>query len=326
MQHSWIWLTVLAALLQAVRTAAQKQLNEHISTLATTYVRALLGLPIMIGYLGLVGWPEARAITGGGLAFAIYCLIAAVTQNIGTAALLTLYRRRNFAVANQLTRTSLVFTALFGTLLFSEMIALAGWLAIALTLAGAALLTARQGGGGRGALEAVLAGLDGRSLATGLFVGAMFGLCNVTIREATLSLGSGGAIERGAVTVVTVTTLQLVTLGGWLALREPRRHLAQPGARRVRRRNECARLDRLVRGLRDDQRLLRDRRRAGGGRVHRAHLHVLLPRAADRARTRRHGRGDRRRAAVPPRGLSPATVRAAHSPAGWNVNTSVSSR
>lgn len=221
MQHSWIWLTVLAALLQAVRTAAQKQLNEHLSTLATTYVRALLGLPIMIGYLGLVGWPEARAITGGGLAFAIYCLIAAVTQNIGTAALLTLYRRRNFAVANQLTRTSLVFTALFGTLLFSEMIALAGWLAIALTLAGAALLTARQGGGGRGALEAVLAGLDGRSLATGLFVGAMFGLCNVTIREATLSLGSGGAIERGAVTVVTVTTLQLVTLGGWLALREP---------------------------------------------------------------------------------------------------------
>ena len=34
MQHAWIWLSILAALMQAVRTAAQKALNARASVLA----------------------------------------------------------------------------------------------------------------------------------------------------------------------------------------------------------------------------------------------------------------------------------------------------
>ena len=223
MQHSWIWLTLFAALLQAVRTAAQKRLAARLSTLAATYVRALFGLPFMVVYLVLLGVPEASGIASGGMIFFGTCIVAALTQNLGTAALLSLYRTRNFAVANQLARTNLVFTAVLGTLFFSEVIAFAGWIAIALTLAGAAVLSAEQtpaGSGGRG-IAGLLSAIDGASLRTGLFVGAMFGLCNLMIREATQALGMASAIERGAVTVVTVTGLQVVMLGGWLAVREP---------------------------------------------------------------------------------------------------------
>ena len=54
MQHLWIVLAIFAALMQAVRTAAQRTLNQRMSTPATTYVRSLFGLPLMAIYLAAV--------------------------------------------------------------------------------------------------------------------------------------------------------------------------------------------------------------------------------------------------------------------------------
>ena len=48
MDYLWIVISVFAALMQAVRTAAQKTLNQRMSNLGTTYVRALVGLPSMV--------------------------------------------------------------------------------------------------------------------------------------------------------------------------------------------------------------------------------------------------------------------------------------
>lgn len=222
MQHTWIWLTVLAALLQAVRTAAQKRLAERLSTLAATYVRSLLGLPIMVVYLVVVGLPPIEVLAASGIAFPLFALVAALTQAFGTAALLSLYRHRNFAAANQLARTNLVFTALIGSIFFSEAISPSGWVAIVLTLAGAVLLTRTdRAPGALSRLSAAIASIDAATLATGLFVGLMFGICNLMIREATLSLGHGSALQRAALTVVVVTALQVIVVGSWLAMREP---------------------------------------------------------------------------------------------------------
>ena len=62
MDYLWIIISVFAALMQAVRTAAQKTLVQTLSTLGTTYVRSLVGLPIMVAYLLFV-----VARLGGGL-------------------------------------------------------------------------------------------------------------------------------------------------------------------------------------------------------------------------------------------------------------------
>lgn len=220
--HVWIWLAILAALMQAVRTAAQKRLTERISIFAATYVRALMGLPVMLAYLGLMRW-AGTPLQHPGADFLGWCVVAAVTQNLGTAALLSLYRRRNFAVANQLARTNLIFTALLGTAFFSEVIHALGWAAIGLTLAGAVMLSAQHqpAATGMGVRPRWWTQVDAISVATGLFIGFMFGLCNLTIREASLSLGAADAVERGAVTVVAVTGLQVIMLGAWLTWREP---------------------------------------------------------------------------------------------------------
>jgi drug/metabolite transporter (DMT)-like permease len=125
MTYAWIWLSILAAFLQTLRTAAQRQLSGTLSTLTTTYVRALLGLPPMLAYLALVLMQDAGPAPQPSLAFLGWSLATALTQNAGTAVLLSLYRVSNFAVANQLARTDLVFTAIIGVLAFSE--APAGW-------------------------------------------------------------------------------------------------------------------------------------------------------------------------------------------------------
>ena len=47
----WIVFTLLAVLMQSLRTAAQKQLSGEMSALATTLARYLYGLPLVVVYL-----------------------------------------------------------------------------------------------------------------------------------------------------------------------------------------------------------------------------------------------------------------------------------
>lgn len=220
--YAWIWLTIFAAFVQTLRTAAQRQLAGSLSTLTVTYVRALLGLPVMLAYLAAVTATDAAPFPRPGIAFLGWCLITAVTQNVATAALLRLYRISNFAVANQLARTDLIFTAVLGSALFSEVITGPGWLGIAVTLAGALLLSAprtpseeitRLGPTWRAILLS-------RTVRLGLWIGFLFGVCNLTLREASISLQPASPFTRAGLTVVTVTAIQTVTLGAFLARNE----------------------------------------------------------------------------------------------------------
>ena len=47
----WIAFTLLAATMQAVRTAGQKQLSVHLNSMATTSVRYVYALPFAYVYL-----------------------------------------------------------------------------------------------------------------------------------------------------------------------------------------------------------------------------------------------------------------------------------
>jgi len=137
----WIPIAITSAFLQAVRTAAQKELNDHLSVIATTYVRALFGLPVMIVYLGLVLWLADAALPTLSLSFLVVCLGAAATQVIATALLIHLFTLKNFAVGTMLSKTEVILTAIVGSLLFSESISTLGWLAIAFAVVGVILLS-----------------------------------------------------------------------------------------------------------------------------------------------------------------------------------------
>ena len=148
MEHLWIGLAVMAALMQAVRTAAQKTLNQRMSILGTTYVRSVFGLPVMVAYLGMV-----MALAGGGLppldaAFITYTFLGALTQVLATTLLIRLFRLRNFAVGSMLIKVDIIMTALLGMALFSERLSVAGFAALLVVLAGVMLMSTGKLGAG----------------------------------------------------------------------------------------------------------------------------------------------------------------------------------
>ena len=130
MLESWVFWSLLAATMQAVRTAGQKYLTQDISASGATLVRYLFGLPFALAYLAyLLGnrnWdlpsPDARFLT--------FAFLAGLLQIVATILLVRLFTLRNFAVGTCYVRTQILITALIGWLVFGEMVSLPGWAAM----------------------------------------------------------------------------------------------------------------------------------------------------------------------------------------------------
>lgn len=223
MDYIWILLTVCAAAMQSIRTAAQKTLNQRLSNLATTYVRSLFGLPVLAAYLAIV-----LALQGGGLPplslkYLFHVFAGAATQVIATMLLIYMFRLRNFVVGTMLTRIDLLTTAAFGALLYSESISFNGLGAMAVVMAGALFLTV-------GRLESIrttIGDVSLQSLITGptlyiaLLCAIAFSFSFLSFREAILTLGNGDFVWRAAWTVVIAVAMQVVLVGVWLHLQQP---------------------------------------------------------------------------------------------------------
>ena len=226
MEVTWIWIpiTVFAALMQAVRTAAQKTLNQNLSTMGTTYVRSLFGMPPLFLFLG-----GAIAYTGLGVptyspAFIIHTSIAALTQVLATALLIYMFRLKNFAIGTMLTKSDVILTAVIGTLLFSEQLTLLGWIALGVVFLGVVLMLIGKVGSAafRESGETFSSLLSGRPTQIALLCALMFALSYLFLREATRDLGEQHHfVWRAGWTVVVATGLQTIFLGIWLSLKEP---------------------------------------------------------------------------------------------------------
>ncbi len=212
--------------MQAVRTAAQKDLNQNLSIMVTTYVRSLFGMPVLVLFLVAVMVSSGETMPVLSPTFLLNSLATALSQLAATWLLIYLFSLRNFAVGTTLTKTDVMMTAVLGSLLFSESINLLGWVAIILTLSGVLILAVARIGlrgligtnGGGGAIQAILS----RPTQVGLATGFCFCLSYLFLREASLSLSQGNFAYRAGWTVVSVTAMQVLLLGGWLLVREPR--------------------------------------------------------------------------------------------------------
>ena len=219
----WIPISVFAALMQAVRTAAQKTLSQSMSTMGTTYVRSLAALPLIVAILCGVLWFEGSSVPKFSVTYLSYTFGGALAQVLATALLIRMFALRSFAVGTMLIKTDILMTAFIGTALFSEQLSVAGWLALLVMLLGVLLM--------------LLGKVDSPSLVTGdeplsrtifgpvtqvaLSCALMFTFSYLCIREATLILQPGSFLWRGAWTVTLVIGMQTVFLGIWLALKQP---------------------------------------------------------------------------------------------------------
>ena len=210
MELLWIPIALMAGLMQALRTAAQKAINAHVSAWMTTYIRSLWGLPFMAVYLWIVVNSTGLGVPVLHQTFFAHSAGAAFSQVLGTYLLIRLFTLSNFAVGTMLTKTDVMQAAIIGSLFFSETISGIGWIAIFLTVVGVFLLSVRRP-------DALIAGgVSGAVMLTGLASAFWFCLSYLFLREASLSLDQGPMFYRAAWSVVAVTSIQVVVLGLWL--------------------------------------------------------------------------------------------------------------
>jgi drug/metabolite transporter (DMT)-like permease len=225
MSNLWIWASVGAAFFQALRYAAMKVLNQHLSTGVTSYVRILFTVPFLSGYLlAVLHWTGQPLPAFGGL-FLGYSAAAAIAQFVGTVLVVRMFQLGNFAIATLIIKADVIMTALIGTAFFSERITPMGWLAILVTIAGVVVTSlGRQPSAVKG-LGAGLASLFTQSKSTliGLAAALGYALSYLFLREAILVLDPAvPPVLRAALAGLGMAGTSSILLGIFLLVTQPR--------------------------------------------------------------------------------------------------------
>jgi len=214
----WLPATLMAALFQSWRTAVQQRLRSELSVSGAGLVRYVYGWPVALamaagysiakGY----GWPAIDRT------FLVWAAAGGIAQIFATNLLIMAFGYRNFVVGTAFSKTETVQAALFAWLFLGERLSAAAIGGIIIGLAGVALLTL---GGKRLSPQDILGAIGQPAALCGLAAGALFALTGVFVKRATLELASADPVRASLVTLVTVTMLQSVIHGTYIALREP---------------------------------------------------------------------------------------------------------
>ncbi len=200
----WIYFTLLAALMQAIRTAGQKQLTAHLNAMATTGVRYIYALPFAWLYLWWMLDYRALSLPPLNSQFLQYALVACVMQIIGTACLVAAFKYRNFAVATSLAKTEAIQVAIVGALLFSASMSVLGWVSVIIGVVGV-LFVSKVKFTFRDVFQNPGAGF-------GLASGLGLAITTLLIRQSSLSLNSDLLLSAAVTLVFMITVQSLISL------------------------------------------------------------------------------------------------------------------
>src|SRR5258708_14621341 len=137
LDSSWAWalFTIIAALRQTVRSAAQGELTATLGTVGATHVRFLFGFPFALVFLAGVLIGSGAGLPRPGLAYWAWVADGALAQIAATALMLAAMHERSFVVTIAYIKTEPAQVALFGLVLLGD--AVTPWLALALLVASA---------------------------------------------------------------------------------------------------------------------------------------------------------------------------------------------
>jgi drug/metabolite transporter (DMT)-like permease len=209
----WIPITIAAAFLQNLRSAAQKHLKAVMGTTGATFVRFGFGLPFALLFLFVLNRLAGYPIPGPNATFLFWVAVGAFGQIAATFLLIHLFSYRNFAVGTAYSRTEPAQTALFALLFFGERVTAGTLLAIAVSVFGVMLISvAHMHMSWRNLVASVFA----RNALIGLASGTLFGIAAVAYRAASLALGGPNFMMQAAVTLAWTITLQTLVMGCWM--------------------------------------------------------------------------------------------------------------
>lgn len=207
----WIYFTILAAFMQAVRTAGQKQLSLNLNTLATTLVRFLFALPLVWIYLWLVKYYQQIDFPDMSIGFIKSASFAAIAQVVGTIFTIKAFGYQNFAVATSLVKTEAILTALLSVLMFDAVLSGFGWLSVIIGVVAVLILSKTD--------KNLTSIFKSPAALFGVGAGLSFALATLWIRQASLLLETD-LILSAAVTLAFMVTLQSTLVFAYLVYKD----------------------------------------------------------------------------------------------------------
>ena len=208
----WVSFTLLAAVMQSLRTAGQKKIAEKISIQAATLVRFLFGIKFVLAYFLFIDWVYEPLEFGINGKFFLFGALASIAQILATVCLINVVSMKNFAVGTSLAKTESILIAILGTFFFSS--PLNAWGYVSVLIGSAGLVFASQ-------WKVSLADKSNfNSLSYGLSAGLGFALASLWIRSASLSLAVGPIPSAAAVLLYMVVFQSLICFL-WIVLKEP---------------------------------------------------------------------------------------------------------
>ncbi len=215
--EAWIPITIAAAFLQNLRTAAQKKLQGSLGTTGASFVRFGFGFPLALAYLAGLHYLGGRPLPPPTWPFLIWCMIGGVAQIMATILLVYMFTLRNFAVGTAYSKTEPVQAALFALIILGEKLTRGTVLAIIVGITGVMLISvARAPMTWRG----IGAALFSRTAGIGILSGALFGISAVAFRTAGLQLDTPDPIIRAAMALAFATVFQTIIMTIWIAAKD----------------------------------------------------------------------------------------------------------
>ena len=200
----WILFTLLAVIMQSLRTAAQKQIAQSLTAFTATLIRYLFGLPFALAYFFFLRYFYQEETVAGNAVFYRAASLAAIAQIIATVFLIKALTLRNFAVGTALAKTEALLTAILAALFFSAVLSPAAYLSVAIGVAG--VLIASN-------WKISLADLvRNESIKFGVGAGLGFALASLWIREASLSLELPRLFSAAAVLLYMIVLQTVICL------------------------------------------------------------------------------------------------------------------
>lgn len=212
---SWIFLTVMAAFMQAWRNAFQKQLSTTVDAYGVTLARFVGATPLALFYLWALYHFQPIAVsfpvTEFGGRFWLYISIVSVSQIMATVLMVKLFQQKNYAIGVGLAKSEAILAALIGVALLGVHLSLLGWLGVLIGSIAVFLLSGARS----------MANLSWPTLLTGLGSGLCFAIASLMVRQASLELTPLPFLHRAAWVLLWAITLQNILLLGWLSLKSP---------------------------------------------------------------------------------------------------------
>ena len=209
MTITWILFTLMAAFMQAWRNAFQKQLSTTVDIYGVTLARFIFALPLALLYIScLYHFQPVTDSVHFNLRFAIYVLIAALSQIAATALMVQLFKQKNYAIGVGLAKSEAVLAAIIAVVFLSDHLSLLGWFGVA--VGGFAVFLMSKGRD--------FSDFSVQTLCIGIGSGLCFAITSLLVREASLELDNLPFIHRAAWVLLMVIGTQCFLLLMYLGI------------------------------------------------------------------------------------------------------------